>query len=169
MSFGRRIRNIAVTQLNAMKERLDRIDAEAAEAAERYEGDARAELNDRLDIRPVMRTPEEIASGAPRTAARPSAATSGQPAAAPEQSAPLSPPNPLSVHYKRLGVEDGADFRTVQAAYSKLAARCAPERFAEGSEERNTVLEIRKRVDASYDALRDALDPTAGRFDKLEL
>jgi hypothetical protein len=28
---------------------------------------------------------------------------------------------------------------------------------------------IRKRVDAAYEALRDALDSTAGRFDKLEL
>jgi hypothetical protein len=176
MSFSRRIRNIAKTQINAIKERLDRIDADAdthddaLRRAEdeimrrRAERDARDELSDPTDIRPTLRSPEEIASGRTRQAAQSAPGLTPDIAIRPQKGA-----GPLSHHYRVLGVEEGSDFSTVQAAYSKLAARCSPERFAEGSEEQKTVAEIRKRVDHSYDVLRDALDATAGRFDKLEL
>jgi len=170
MNLPKRIRNIAITQINAIKDRLDRVDAEADEQAyqKRYERDARAELDDHLDIRVPLRTPEEIAGGKVDPATR-RVEPASRPADAPSRPSTVrSETNPLSHHYRVLGVEDGADFATVQAAYSKLAARCTPDRFPEGSDERNTAAEIRKRVDASFDALRDALDSTAGRFDKLE-
>jgi hypothetical protein len=186
MNLPKKLRNIAKTQINAIKDRLDRIeenaDEEAVERAiqRRYERDARAELDDNFGppLGPSLRTPEEIAAGKPRQPSSP-AERAGTPApktratapAAPSRSAEApaaAPVNPLAHHYRVLGVEEGADYPTVQAAYSKLAARCTPERFPEGSDERKTADEIRKRVDASYDALRDALDATAGRFDKLE-
>jgi len=48
--------------------------------------------------------------------------------------------------------------------------RCAAlDGAEEGTEERQIVAEIRSRVDEAYKALREALNPTAGRFDKLEL
>ena len=179
MSFSRRLRTIALSQIQAIQERLNRIDAEAAEEAEqkRYRKDAQNEIDDPTDIRRPMRTPEEIASGKPRStgnrpaASPPSVAPVTRPVARPEafESAVVaSQPSPLSTHYKVLGVEDGADFGTVQAAYNKLAARCDSARFPEGSEDRKMAEAIRSRVDAAYEALRDALDSTAGRFDKLE-
>ena len=64
MSFSRRLRTIALSQIQAIQDRLNRIDAEAAEEAEqrRYRREAQDEMNDPTDIRLPMRTPEEIAS-----------------------------------------------------------------------------------------------------------
>jgi hypothetical protein len=171
MNLPKRLRNIAQSQINSIKERLDRIDFEAEEEAERrrYERDARRELDDVTDIRQPMRTPEEIASGKPKKAApRPSAPAETPAAPVSSVSSSRKETNLLAHHYRVLGVEEDADYSTVQAAYSKLAARCNPDRFPEGSDERRTAEEIKKRVDMAYDALRDALDATAGRFDKLE-
>ena len=190
MSLSRRLRNIAMSQISAIQDRLNRIDSEAAIEAERkieqkrIERDAREELDDPMAIKPTLRSPEDIAAGGVRPAAskageggsrpgtysgRPQSATAvpgasvGQPTAI-RMSAP-----PLHLHYKVLGLEDDADFSAVQSTYAKLAARCDPSRFPEGSEDQKMAKSIRERVDAAYDALRDALDSTAGRFDKLEL
>ncbi len=190
MGFGKRIRNIAVTQLGAIKERLDRLDEEAEDEAiqRRGERDALRELNDPYDMRKHLRSPEDIAAGvsksttsspSPQTATSVSAKASGpsntstgeavsKASLVNQQKAANPQVNPLAHHYKVLGIEEGADLSAVVTAYQKLIARCAPDRFPENSEEQKVVSEIQKRVDASYQALRDALDPTAGRFDKLE-
>src|SRR5207245_2965073 len=105
------------------------------------------------------RSPEEIATGRP-------VSRSESPLPAREPSA--VPASALAVHYRILGLEDGADLSAVDAAYEKLSVRCSPDRFPE-EEERKAAEEIFKRVESAYNTLRDALDPTAGRFDKLEL
>jgi curved DNA-binding protein CbpA len=66
-------------------------------------------------------------------------------------------------------LEEGADLDAIETAYAGLAKRCAPDRFPVGSDEQKAAQEIFSRVEAAYNALKDALDPTAGRFDKLEL
>ena len=191
MSISRRLRNIAMSQISAIQDRLNRIDSEAVIEAERkieqrrQESDARSELDDPMKIKPVLRSPEDIAAGVVRPttpastgpASRPSAYTpqtrpSGAPAGGYANAA--QPPaqaaeSALHIHYKVLGLEDEADFSAVQSTYNKLASRCDPTRFPEGSEDRKMAESIKKRVDQAYDALRDALDSTAGRFDKLEL
>ncbi len=164
MSLSRRLRNIAKTQLNNIKERLDRIDEEADSdfLEKRSEQDAKRELNDPTDIRPQRRSPEEIAA----TGSRPRQSIS-----APAQSSAPAPlfQNPLAVHYRVLDLEVGSDLSAVEAAYSKLCQRNLTDKFPEGSEERKAAEQIFKRVDTAYNTLRDALDATAGRFDKLEL
>ena len=192
MSLSRKLRNIALSQIGAIQDRLNRIDAEAALEAERkierkieqkrLERDAREELDDPTQIKPTLRSPEDIAAGvvrppAPRSesANRPSSyggSATVSPAAAPASPGPAPQAGsqaPLHLHYKVLGLEDGADFAAVQSTYNKLAARCDPTRFPEGTEDRKMAEGIKSRVDAAYQALRDALDSTAGRFDKLEL
>jgi len=172
MGLSRRLRNIALSQISAIKERLDRIDAEAAaeeELSGRLRGEARRELDQAVDRQPRLRTPEEIAGRAEAPATiRASAGDQGmaQPTAHPSVEHTGSP---LARHYRVLGLADGDDLSAVESAYAKLSARCAPERFAAGSEEEAAAREILRRVDAAYNALREALDPTAGRFDKLEI
>lgn len=165
MSWSQRLRNIYKSQINALKERLDRIDAEAEmEAAERRaRRDAEAELRDESDIRPALRSPEEIARGG-----TPRSTPSSVPPATTAAPATI---NPLARHYRILGLEEGADFTAVETAYARLVASASNlcRQAPEGSEERRAAEEILKRVEASFNALRDALDPTAGRFDKLEL
>jgi DnaJ-domain-containing protein 1 len=160
MGFSKRLRNIALSQIKAVKDRLDRVDAEIEqELAERRAAEqARRELLDELSegAAPVsLRTPQEIARGEGGGI----------------RNAPQTPPvaNPLSRHYRVLGLEEGADLEAIEEAYAGLAKRCAPDRFPAGSEEQKAAQEILQRVEAAYNALKDALDPTAGRFDKLEL
>ncbi len=76
--------------------------------------------------------------------------------------------DPLAFHYKRLGIETGSDFASVQFAYNRLAARSDAARFPAGSTEEQECREIRERLEESYKILRDALDQTARRFDLLE-
>lgn len=162
MSLSRRLRAIALTQINAIRDRLDRIDAEAAAEADvrHAQRDARREFERDMRegaARQPTRTPEEIAAGKP-----------GAPPASPQPD-PVAAVGPLAQHYRVLGLDEGADLSEVEAKYRRLAARCAPERFDEGSEEQRTARDILARVEVAYNELRDALDPTAGRFDKLEL
>lgn len=197
MNLPKRLRNIALSQINSIKDRLDRIDTdgleEAAEKIEqaRYRRDALEELNDPTNIKPILRTPEEIAKGLPASSASPGGSRPPTvPGAVPSQTSGQRPPSvpslapassggqhtastvqagsALAAYYKVLNLEDGADFASVQSAYNKLVARCDPARFTAGSEDQKMAEAIRKRVDAAYESLRDALDSTAGRFDKLE-
>jgi hypothetical protein len=169
MSFQRRLRTIALSGLKNIKDRLDQIDLEddmGADPSARAEADARRELADTLRSRETsggpLRSPEQIvaSAGGVRAGAEPvNAATTSE---------PLSQ-NPLDRHYRRMGLEPGAEYEAVHAAYTQFVARCALERYPEGSDEQKMAAEILARVEESYDALREALDPTAGRFDKLEL
>lgn len=180
MSIPERLYRIAKYKLGELKDRLDRLDDEAqqewtAEQKRRQSrSDARRELDDALAAPPPpapaaspntaapapqpRRTPEQIVSGARYAPAPSGASTSAMPSFA----------DPLAYHYKLLSVEPGADFTEVQAAYNRLAARCDPSRFPAGSEEERQAQEIRARLEASFKALREALDPTARRFDLLE-
>lgn len=166
MGISRRLRNIALTQVNALKERLDRIDAEAEDqSAIRHDREsAKAELEDPTDIRVLRRTPEEIATGITRPTPPPAREKQE-----PDSLPPRATGGPLATQYKILGLEDGADLSSVEAAYTKLAARCAPDRFPEGSSEREAASEILKRVEGAYSTLKESLDATVGRFDKLEI
>ena len=162
MGFTRRLRNIAVTQLNALKDRLDRIDdeAEVDTSLKRAERDARDELNDPTDIRPTRRTPEEIARG-----------TSPQPSTSDRSPQPQTTvdANPLAAHYRRLEIPVGSDLAAVENAYERIRNLIAELGRSGGAEQQQRAEELLKRYTESYEALRDSLDPTAGRFDKLEL
>jgi len=162
VSWSSRLRNIALSQLRAIKERLDRIDAETLEDRLR-EYQARADAERELA--------DGIGRGGPfgQSPAPTGPASSGQPHRTPPPEA-AGPDRSLERYYRILGVRSGAGLAEVEAAYRQLMERCAAlDGAEEGTEERQIVAEIRSRVDEAYKALREALNPTAGRFDKLEL
>ncbi len=76
---------------------------------------------------------------------------------------------PVQTAYKILGVPPGSDYLTVETAVHRLRERCAPSRFPNGSVEQSDSQMILQRVEEAYQVLQSALDPGAGRFDKLEL
>ncbi len=84
-------------------------------------------------------------------------------------SSPTSQTDPMQTAYKILGVPPGSDFLTVQTAANKLRDRCAPSRFADGTQEQAEARMILQKVEEAYQVLQNALDPGAGRFDKLEI
>jgi hypothetical protein len=181
MSIPDRFYRIAKYKLREIKDRWDDLDSrvsqpEPRDASQRdVRRDSERELDDIADEPtisappPTLRSPDQIAQGStpalPRSApyARPT-----PPAAPSPEQAQTTTPDPLAYHYRLIGVEVGADFSVVQSAYSRLAARSDPARFPAGSDDALTAADIRARLDASYAVLRDALDPTARRFDLLE-
>jgi hypothetical protein len=184
MGISKKIRNIAISQLGALKDRLDKIELEdesGALAERRATEQARAELDELGPSRSSLRRPEEIAPPTQRPAsesvrgATPTNFTRETVANSSSGRSTLPPVNSptgasaMIRHYRVLGLPDGSDMLSVQEAYESLMARCAPDRFPEGAEEQKAADEIRKRVEESYEELRDYLDATAGRFDKLEL
>lgn len=81
----------------------------------------------------------------------------------------VSPDDPNAIDFRLLGVPVGSDLATVTASYEKLARRCDPRRFPDGSPEQTEAAKILEKINASYEALRRRLDPTESRFGKLEL
>ncbi|MBC8103793.1 MAG: J domain-containing protein, partial [Cytophagales bacterium] len=77
--------------------------------------------------------------------------------------------DPNASDFRVLGVPVGSDLGTVQSAYEKLALRCDPRRFPDGSQEQKDAQRILERVNVAFESLRKRLDPTENRFGRLEL
>ncbi len=163
MSFGNRIRTVYLSQIKALKDHLERLDlgldSEYNTAASSF--DAQKELSE------SMQPGASVASQTPLTPVTDIPVANGQPLQSPPQQ--IAEPDPMMIHYKVLGVPRNADISVIKDAWMSLRQRCDPSRFPEGSEERGTAKNIQKRVDESWKAIRDFLDPQAGRFDKLEI
>ena len=178
MSIPDRLYRLAKGKIGEIREMFDNPDSDAdldPELLARIQRaqarkSAREELADALEgvppayaspanaVRPVratstLRTPEEIRAG---TAAQSNAVDIGR-------------EDRLAPHYRLLGLEPGADYATVLAVYEKLLSRCQPSRFPAGSAEAIEAQDIENRLEATYKILREELDPTARRFDMLEI
>ena len=197
MSIPDRFYRIAKHKLGEVKDWFDKVDEDEETEADAQRRtpprpDARRELNDALSSPPPATNPNaprgnpsSVPLNAPRPEARNTSPYGNPPAynggaygggsgynTPPPGGANTTTggyqPDPLDYHYKLLGLQAGADFGTVQAAYNKLAARSDPARFPAGSAEQQQAQQIRQRLDASYKQLRDTLDSTASRFNLLE-
>jgi hypothetical protein len=162
-----------------------RIDAELADAERELDGGKDPAMPDREDTSPeaMMRRAEariasarremeaqaqlqgQAAGGATGTTASGGTATVAKPGvkAATEET------DPNASDYRVLGVPVGSEFAAVQAAYEKLARRCDPRRFPDGSTEQKEAERILERVNASYERLKKRLDPIQSRFYNIEL
>jgi DnaJ-domain-containing protein 1 len=78
-------------------------------------------------------------------------------------------PSQLNADYQLLGLQPGADLAAVEAAWRRLAGRADPKRFPAGSDEEKRAAEILKSLNEAYSRLREAMNPTEGRFGQLEL
>lgn len=161
-----RLLRLTKSYLEAAKDRLGEIDAVAQEELTRA-------LN-RDDIQAGLASSDDpmVRAQAKLNAARQS--SSARQELSPSQEAPEAPhianqTDPIQTAYKIIGIAPGSDFLTVQSAVNKLRDRCAPSRFAEGSQEQSEARMILQKVEEAYQTLQNALDPGAGRFDKLEL
>ena len=176
MSIPDRLYRLAKGKIGEIREMFDNqdeeIDPELLARIERSQArkSAKEELSDALDgtvpakpstsytatpVRPSsgLRSPEEIRGGSPM------------------QTNNVNPGDDdrLADHYRLLGLEPGSDYATVQAVYEKLLSRCRPDRFPAGSPEALEAKDIEARLEATYKVLREELDPTARRFDMLEI
>ena len=77
--------------------------------------------------------------------------------------------NQLSTDYLLLGIKPGSDLDTIESAWRRLALRADPKRFPSGSDEEKKAAEILKSINEAYERVREAMNPTEGRFGQLEL
>ena len=165
--LGRSFR-LAKTYLDAAKGRLDEVSSTAQEELTRA-------LN-RDDIQQGLSSSDDPMERAQAKIAAARQASVSQKELTPGRDAPASPPapaspltDPMQTAYKILGIPPGSDFLTVQTAANKLRERCAPSRFPDGAQEQTEAKMILQKVEEAYQVLQNALDPGAGRFDKLEI
>ena len=159
--LGRSFR-LAKTYLETAKSRLDEVSTSAQEELTKA-------LN-RDDIQQGLSSSDDPMERAQAKIAAARGTVASQRELSPERSAPaLSATDPLQTAYKILGVPAGSDFLTVQAAANKLRERCAVSRFPDGTQEQAEARVILQKIEEAYQLLQNALDPGAGRFDKLEL
>ncbi len=76
--------------------------------------------------------------------------------------------DPLDACYTLLRIRPGTDLAGVDLAFNARMAELQPERHPVGSSERANVEAKRAAVDAAYQKLRDMLNPTETRFERLE-
>lgn len=181
MSIPERLFKISKAYLGQVR---DRIDSELAERElEASLREANGPNRDDTSSDAMMRRAEErIAAmrreidarntdngrGGAATATAPDVMATVTPTAAGNGTATMEA-DPNAKDFRVMGVPVGSDLATVQAAYEKLARRCDPRRFPDGSSEQQEAERILAKVNISYEALKTRLDPMQNRFGKLEL
>ncbi|MCS6829950.1 MAG: J domain-containing protein [Armatimonadota bacterium] len=164
MGITRRIRRIIKGYVKTARERLDELEAEL---------NARRELEEYLEpagstgAKPMPETATPPTGSAPTASQTRAAQTPMERQTAAGNSQQMSAD--LLAHFRLLGIPPNADMRKAQEAYEQLMERANPERFPEGSEERRRAEQIRQRIQQAYDAIKQHLDPTSARFDRLEI
>jgi hypothetical protein len=76
--------------------------------------------------------------------------------------------DPLAVSYELLGVSPGIDLAALDAAYEQRLAELRLDAYPPGSPQRQVSEGRRQAVEAAYEKLRDVLNPTETRFEKIE-
>ncbi len=158
MSLPERFYRIARYKLNELRDQLERMDAEYAE---KQGGRQEAEKELVESINPPVST-QTPAQYPPRTVQNATVS------AARTAAAPATAADPLAYHFALMGLPPGSDLNSVERAYQSLAARADPARFPEGSQDAATARSLRDRIENSYKILRENLDMTTQRFDRLE-
>lgn len=158
MSIVRRMAVIIRSLLQSTTERVDRITAE-----EELRVSKAKQAADELDAA-VSHTEHLESTARSESVDRSKFAI---PDISPRVSDPLL--SKLSADYKLLGIRPGADLQAVENAWRELARRADPKRFPSGSEEEKRAAEILKSLNEAYARIREAINPTEGRFGRLEL
>ncbi|MCL5105748.1 MAG: J domain-containing protein [Armatimonadetes bacterium] len=146
MSIIERISLAIKSYLNATSSRMERVAAEEELRLAKARREAAEELGKSVEIRTGRTVP---ASDGPIVRRQ------------------VTPK--LASDYRLLGVPVGADLDSVEAAWRKLASRADPKRFPAGSEEEKRAADILNSINEAYAGIREALNPTEGRFGRLEL
>jgi hypothetical protein len=158
-----RTRSEAEEQLIRARERADALQAHT---------DAARELREHVGAEKPSTTPAHPSTDDERPAATrstPAARSRAAGAATPPAgTVPRSARDPFAEEYSLLQVAPGSNLATLEAAYAARLGETAPERFPEGSPERAGAERRKAAIEAAYEQLRDALNTTETRFEKLE-
>jgi len=137
------------------------------------EADAQASAYQELaDVLRTHRAPAE--PSAPGTALPSGGAGGGtvasgsRPASAALPAGPGEGHDPLEAAYELLDVEPGVSVAGLEQALDRRLAQIRPEQYPAGSPERAALEAKRSAVQAAYEHVRDLINPTETRFERLE-
>jgi hypothetical protein len=144
---------------------------------EDYESDLR--VRDRLaELEAQASAYEELAEAlrtAPFGSAPAASAQSSQSASSAAGRVPLSAPavtggsiDPLQAAYELLQLEPGSSLAGLDQAYQARLAELHPDQYPAGSPTRAALEGRQHALEAAYQRLRDVLNPTETRFERLE-
>ena len=168
MSVPDRIYQMAKAYLDAARGRLEEIDSRAqAELDKALSPGGSASPSNIAD--PMDRAAAKIAAARGEAAARAQLPQRYNFSTSDPSTVSGPDPDPVQTAYRVIGVPIGSDIATIDAAVSKLRERASPEKFPEGSTEREDAARIQGRVDNAYAVLQEALGIQKNRFDRLEL
>ncbi len=166
MSIGRRLINLARTELNSLLDKAAEVGADDRDPDEdlyrRYglakltDAELEAEIERRRRARETAAHPAREAPPAPGgTGAKP------RPGARPsqERAAPRPPSSGDEIRraYAALEVPQGSDFQVVRKAYRTLMRKYHPDRHTQAPEKQKAANELAQRLTAAYDLLEKNL------------
>jgi len=151
MSIIRRLALVLKSYLSAAKDQLDAV----------------AREEDRREAESLRKAIEELKSSAETSEQIPDGYSPSNLHSTPFT--PFSQTADLAADYRILGLTPDADITAVETAWRNLASRADPKRFPAGSEEEKRAAELLKLINAAYARIREAVNPTEGRFGRLEL
>jgi DnaJ-domain-containing protein 1 len=170
VSIGKRLIDLAKSELNSLLDRAAQIDddgdgergaAGAGRGRGRLEDLSDEELEAEIERRRLDREIEERARRA-----RPAGGTSGGAGAGagasagsrgPRPAAASSPGDPVARAYAALEVPVGSDFDTVRKAYRNLMRKYHPDRHASSPEKQKSANELAQKLTESYKLLEKRL------------
>ena len=153
MSIPDRLWRVVKGHWHVAQERVDQTQARA---------DAYAELTEYLRKTSLPSMPP-AGTGSPRR-------DGGRPAFVPPSDTSERPGvrDPMRACYALLGAEAGCSTEELERAYQQARTQVDPKRFAPGSAARAAADNQLTAMEVAYEKLRDALNPTETRFEKLE-
>ena len=154
MSIGKRLFDMARSELNALLDRA--AEAERQASAERDPDEdlyrrfsldelSDAELEAEIERRYRARQAAKGASGRASTGARPAAFRPGRKPA---------PPDELRLAYAALEVPYGADFATVRKSYRALMRKYHPDRHAGSPDKQKAATELAQKLTLAYELIQ---------------
>jgi DnaJ-domain-containing protein 1 len=173
VSIGKRLIDLARSELNSLLDRAAQIDDEEAESADaappvrdaergkrvRLEDLSDAELEAEIERRRLDR---EMDARTPRArpAAQPPPGTGSRPWR--DNPRPAPPPRPRTVDpiaraYASLEVKPGSDFDTVRKAYRNMMRKYHPDRHASSPEKQKAANELAQKLTDAYKTLERQL------------
>jgi DnaJ-domain-containing protein 1 len=164
MSIGRRLFNIARSELSSLLDRAVEAERQVSAGAdpdedlyrrfsldELSDAELEAEIERRYRARQAAKASTTRASAGARPASQPTSASAAG-SARPQARKP-APPDELRLAYAALEVPYGADFATVRKSYRALMRKYHPDRHAGSPDKQKAATELAQKLSLAYELI----------------
>jgi len=168
MSIGRRLYNMARSELNSLLDRAAEAERRVSEGRDPDEDLYRRfsldeltdeELEAEIERRHRARQAAQATGGRTQKSAGPASGARSAPRPGPSQARPAggqrkpAPPDELRLAYAALEVPYGADFATVRKSYRALMRKYHPDRHTSSPEKQKAATELAQKLTHAYELI----------------